>query len=319
MAQQAGHLSEDVVGRREVEELRLCGVEVALGPFEERRIAEEPEPPLRVQAASLGRLAGRLEVVGDGGHQYVALVRFVPRLDPGAQRFQLGRPRERAFPPGNRHGPRSARTGATVVTVSASGGVATELAAGPDREPTALPLPCGGMTCPPRAASPAERAPKVAGYAPGSAVVRVSEPAAAASVMTVEQARRDPGVAGDGEASRGVCGSGHRSRAHLRARPRARGTRRRLRAPRGRGAGRAVPQGRGGRRGRDPDDRALGRPAPRSRCRRASRDGRAEQGEISVGCSPCRRRRLLPMSTTSLCTRSWHVPFAPSSPPSRRW
>ena len=47
--EQGWHLTENVVRWREVEELRLCGVEVAPCPLDQRPIAEDPEPLVRIQ------------------------------------------------------------------------------------------------------------------------------------------------------------------------------------------------------------------------------------------------------------------------------
>ena len=47
--EQGWHLTKYVVGRCEVEELSLGGVEVAPCPLDKRPIAEDPEPLMRVR------------------------------------------------------------------------------------------------------------------------------------------------------------------------------------------------------------------------------------------------------------------------------
>ena len=46
--EQGWHLSKDVLSRREVEELSLCGVKIARCPLDKRPIAEDPEPLARL-------------------------------------------------------------------------------------------------------------------------------------------------------------------------------------------------------------------------------------------------------------------------------
>jgi hypothetical protein len=62
MGQQAGHLTEYVAIRCKGEKVSLGSVEVAPCPLNQRSIAEEAEPSLRVQRSDLGRLPGRLKV-----------------------------------------------------------------------------------------------------------------------------------------------------------------------------------------------------------------------------------------------------------------
>jgi hypothetical protein len=46
--EQRRHLTKHVIRRREVEELRLRGIEIARRPLDERPIAEDPEPLARL-------------------------------------------------------------------------------------------------------------------------------------------------------------------------------------------------------------------------------------------------------------------------------
>jgi len=62
--EQGWHLSEDIFGRREVEELSLCGVKVARCPLDKRPIAKYPEPLARVWRLSPSRLPRRLKKQG---------------------------------------------------------------------------------------------------------------------------------------------------------------------------------------------------------------------------------------------------------------
>jgi len=66
--EQGWHLTKYVVGRREVEELSLCGVEVAPRPLDKRPIEEDPETPGRVQLLANSGLLGRLHVTLNRRH-----------------------------------------------------------------------------------------------------------------------------------------------------------------------------------------------------------------------------------------------------------
>ena len=67
--EQGWHLTKYVVRRREVEELSLCGVEVARRPLDKRPIAEDPEPLARLRRLRASRLPGRVKVTLNRRHQ----------------------------------------------------------------------------------------------------------------------------------------------------------------------------------------------------------------------------------------------------------
>jgi len=62
MPEQGGHLTQDIVSRREVQELSLSGVEVARRALDEGTIAEDPDPRARLWRLRPSRLPGRVKM-----------------------------------------------------------------------------------------------------------------------------------------------------------------------------------------------------------------------------------------------------------------
>jgi len=101
--EQRRHLTEDVVGRREVEQLSLRGVEVASRALDKRATAKNTVALARVELPGQGGIPGRFEVALDRLHQDpIAVVTFL-RRDPVTQRVEFGCPRQGALAPGDRH------------------------------------------------------------------------------------------------------------------------------------------------------------------------------------------------------------------------
>ena len=103
MPEQRWHLTKYVVRRREVEELSLCGVEVARRPLDKRPIAEDPEPLARVWLLRPSRLPGRVKVTLNRRHKRAIALPWVLQRYPVAQCLEFLGPRQGAFAPGHRH------------------------------------------------------------------------------------------------------------------------------------------------------------------------------------------------------------------------
>jgi hypothetical protein len=75
MSEQARHLTKDVAGRRDVEELSLCSVEVAHRPLDERPIPEDTpdqdQASVWVQRLRMCGLPRRIKVGLNGFRQHV--------------------------------------------------------------------------------------------------------------------------------------------------------------------------------------------------------------------------------------------------------
>src|SRR5262249_20120488 len=101
--EQGWHLPKDVFGRREVEELSLCGVKVAGCSLDERPIAKHPEPLARVWRFSPSGLPRRLKVTLNWCPQSpVALPCVLPAI-PLTQCLELPGPSQGTFAPSHRH------------------------------------------------------------------------------------------------------------------------------------------------------------------------------------------------------------------------
>jgi hypothetical protein len=68
MPEQGGHLTKYIVSRREVQELSLCGVEVARCSLDERPVSKDPEPRARLWRLRPSRLPGRVKMTLNGRH-----------------------------------------------------------------------------------------------------------------------------------------------------------------------------------------------------------------------------------------------------------
>ena len=109
--QEAGHLAEQVLRGRDVEEVRLGGVEITHRPFPKGAVARQMQVPLRVQRRNTRGLSGRLDVGADAVNQAGAGPLRVVRDHPRAEGLQLLRAGEGPFAPRRRHRPSNTRFG----------------------------------------------------------------------------------------------------------------------------------------------------------------------------------------------------------------
>lgn len=102
--EQAGHLAQHVLGRREVQQVGLRRVDVAPRPLDERPVSEHPQASPRVELLRRGGLPGCAQVVFDRRGQDLVPLADAPSRGPRAQRLELLGPRQGPFPPGARNG-----------------------------------------------------------------------------------------------------------------------------------------------------------------------------------------------------------------------
>ena len=121
MLQDAGHLTDQVVRGRDVEQVRLGGMKVAHRPFPKRAVARQMQVSPGAQRSNAGGLSGRFDVGIDPVNQAVTGSLRVLRDHPRAKRFELLCAGEGAFAPGCRHGPPNGRGRNSSVAVRRGG------------------------------------------------------------------------------------------------------------------------------------------------------------------------------------------------------